>query len=297
MYEQPFQQPLEVLLARFAVRSDAITARVMGRADGAYVTWASWKREGAPPDAEGPWTALAARACDDRRVGLASGSGGLPDVVLAVPLDAPGRPAGALCGGFTREALVEAAVLVWTAASFAQTMSLCLDDPAGFGRLIGAAAVDPLTHCLNPQSMWESLDREVSRAGRQRTPLTCAFVDLDGFKEVNDEDGHLSGDAVLAAVGTALSASVRAYDSVSRFGGDEFVIVMPNSTEKQARALVERMSANVIEATTALGAPVTASFGIAQWRFDEPSAALLERADRNMLDAKRARRSGLSPVS
>ena len=86
-------------------------------------------------------------------------------------------------------------------------------------------------------------------------------------------------------------ACVRGYDTVARFGGDEFVVIMPNSTEKQARALVERMSRQVIAATTPLAAvPVTASFGTAQLRFDEPAAALLERADQRMLENKRARR-------
>ena len=94
-----------------------------------------------------------------------------------------------------------------------------------------------------------------------------------------------------AAVGAALCATVRGYDTVARFGGDEFVVIMPNSTEKQARALAERMSQRVIAATAPLASStISASFGTVQWRFDETSASLLERADRRMFETKRARR-------
>jgi diguanylate cyclase (GGDEF)-like protein len=293
--EPVFQQPLEVLLGRFASRCDAIGARVVVRsASGDVVTWATVARDGEHMEAPGTerlWEAIAVQVMDDRCVQLTSGAAGLPAVVAAVPLDAPAGQSGALCCGFDVEALGGATRLLWMASSFAHTMSLCLDDPGGFGRMIGAAVVDPLTQCHNALAMWECLDREISRSSRQRTPLACTFVDLDNFKDVNEAGGHLNGDVVLAAVGAALSACVRGYDTVARFGGDEFVVVMPNSTEKQARALVARMAHEISAATSSLcEVPVTASFGTSQLRFDEPAAALLQRADQRMLESKRARR-------
>ena len=205
---EPFQ-PLGVLLGRFAARCDAVEARVIGPTDDdRLATFAAFEREGTPigpPDRERRWEELAADNLADQRIQLTSGRDGLPDVVVAVPIDGPMGAAAVLCGGFESDALTQATGILWTARSFAYTMSLCLDDPDGFGRMIGAAAIDPLTQCSNALSMWESLEREINRASRQRTPLACMFVDLDGFKQVNEDGGHLTGDVVLAAVGAALS--------------------------------------------------------------------------------------------
>jgi diguanylate cyclase (GGDEF)-like protein len=296
---QPFQQPLEVLLGRFATRCDAITARVVGRtAEGDAVTWARFAREQDDVDsveADLRWMSAAAHVMDDPRARLTSGTPGMPDVVVSVPIGAPGRVIGALCGGFHTQVLTEAAVVLWTASGFAQTMALCVDDPQGFGRMLGAAEIDPLTGCRSPLAMWETLEREISRADRQRSPLTCAFIDLDHFKQVNEDSGHLGGDRILAAVGAELCACVRGYDTVARFGGDEFVVILPNSTEKQARALVTRMQRQVEATTTPLArAPVTASVGVAQWRFGEDAASLVERADLRMLENKRIARDAIS---
>ena len=257
-------QPLEVLLGRFAARCDAVEARVIGR----EATLATVQRDGAPTTDPDAWETLAAETIEDRGVTLQTGATGLPDLVLSLPIEAPVGVAAALCAGFERDVLTHTTTVLWTASSFAHTMSLCLDDPSGFGRMIAGAVTDPLTQCGNALAMWECLEREINRASRQRTPLACTFVDL----ECDDDE-------LVAAAGTALSGCVRGYDTVTRFGGDEFVVIMPNSTEKQARALVDRMAREVVAATTPLADdPVTASFGTAQLRFDEPAATLLQRA-------------------
>ena len=91
-----------------------------------------------------------------------------------------------------------------------------------------AAAIDPLTGCLNHGAMRERLAEEIARARRQGTPLAVTILDLDDFKRVNDTYGHPTGDALLRHVAEALRAEYRSFDQVARYGGDEFVVILPN---------------------------------------------------------------------
>ena len=99
-----------------------------------------------------------------------------------------------------------------------------------------AARTDPLTGCLNHAALHEGLAREIERA--ERTPdatLSLVLIDLDRFKEVNDEHGHLVGDEVLRRVGHALRSTTRPYDLAARYGGDEFALVAVEADEEQAQ--------------------------------------------------------------
>jgi diguanylate cyclase (GGDEF)-like protein len=272
-------ESLTVLLERFAARCDAVSARLVGFDDGARPeTWSTLEREGVVDDAR-RWEDAAAFVMDDPRVRLGFEGANSPPVSLCIPVEVRGDIRAVLCGGFAAETLTNATSVLWAGAAFAHTMALCVDDPPGLSQMVGASAIDPLTGCKNAAAMWNDLEREISRAGRQRTPLVCVFVDLDDFNQVNEDDGDLGGDVVLAAVGAALASCVRGYDTLARFNGDDFVVLLPNSTEKQARSLVERMSKDVIAATAPLVAtPISTSFGTAQWRFEETAAALVERA-------------------
>jgi diguanylate cyclase (GGDEF)-like protein len=172
-------------------------------------------------------------------------------------------------------------------------MALCLTDPHGFARLVAGARSDELTGCLNATALSEMLEEELNRCRRLGHGLACAFIDLDNFKLVNDRDGHMAGDAVLAAVGCAIRSDVRSFDGVARFGGDEFVVVMPGATEVQAQALIGRLVEMVAKATLPLtSVPVRASAGITAWEAGETAASLLDRADRRLLEAKDLRRRG-----
>jgi diguanylate cyclase len=149
---------------------------------------------------------------------------------------------------------------------------------------------DPLTGCHNSAALWEALEVEIQRALRLHGSLTCAFLDLDGFKAVNDSDGHLTGDAVLTAVGEALSEGVRRYDTVARFGGDEFVVLMPGVSMDEAQATIDRLKIGVTEAATPLtSVGVTVSAGLAEFAESDDATTLLERADRALLAGKAVR--------
>jgi diguanylate cyclase (GGDEF)-like protein/PAS domain S-box-containing protein len=127
-----------------------------------------------------------------------------------------------------------------------------------------AATRDPLTGLWNHNRIIEILDEEIARVGRQRSTLSVAMMDLDRFKQINDTHGHVVGDEVLREVAKRLADAIRAYDSVGRFGGEEFMIVLPGADAQEAAEACERIrrrigrepvvtSAGMLELTTSLG--------------------------------------------
>jgi diguanylate cyclase (GGDEF)-like protein len=150
-----------------------------------------------------------------------------------------------------------------------------------------AAMVDPLTGCLNHAATQERLRAELSRAERTGDPVTLVLLDLQAFKAVNEEHGHLAGDSVLRTVGEQLRDVVRRHDVVGRFGGDEFALVLAGAGTPDAERVVARAVAAVAAAPLPGGGVVGTHLGIAEWRFGESAIALLERADSALRDAKR----------
>lgn len=147
------------------------------------------------------------------------------------------------------------------------------------------AGTDPLTGLSSSKTLHASIGRAINGARRRGEPLSIVFLDIDNFKRINDEQGHLRGDEVLKAVGTAMLSHSRAEDGCFRYGGDEFVAVLPNCTEAQARdRYCQRLGGEFMR----LG--ISASQGIAQTgpsHFDDVDA-LIRRADADMYERKRA---------
>lgn len=153
------------------------------------------------------------------------------------------------------------------------------------------ASIDPLTGALNQRAFDAVAERELARALRYGRPLTLAYLDLDGFKLVNDTLGHSVGDRLLQALVTELRSQVRPTDVVARMGGDEFAILMPETTVEQAQLALGRIKERVLERMRMYGWPVTVSTGVS--RPDGPGAtvdALIADADRAMYEDKRRRR-------
>lgn len=148
------------------------------------------------------------------------------------------------------------------------------------------AETDALTGFFNQRYFHETLRREALRAQRYDRQLALLIIDLDDFKAVNDRIGHLAGDAVLAQVAERLRNSIRSVDVGCRVGGDEFAVIMPESTADDAAQLFQRMHDGVASMSVPGGGRVRISAGIAELRHGETAAGLFERADSALYAAK-----------
>ena len=149
-----------------------------------------------------------------------------------------------------------------------------------------SAETDALTGFFNQRYFHEMLRREALRAQRYDRRLALLILDLDDFKAVNDRIGHLAGDAVLAQVAEQLRNEIRSVDIGCRIGGDEFAVVMPESTAADATQLFERMHQSVTTMPMPGGQRVRLSAGIAELRHGETAAGLFERADAALRHSK-----------
>jgi diguanylate cyclase (GGDEF)-like protein len=163
-----------------------------------------------------------------------------------------------------------------------------------FGRLLAdlryRSRHDGLTGLLDRRAMEETLLAQVQRSRRTGEPFTVLMLDLDHFKTINDRHGHAVGDSALKHTAAALKAELREVDAVGRFGGEEFLVLMPGATVESARSVAERLRAALAtDAPLVEGAALrlSASIGLAQWRepAEEPSG-LLMRADAALYRAK-----------
>jgi len=158
------------------------------------------------------------------------------------------------------------------------------------------ATHDSLTGLWNRAAVLAALGRDFARARREETPLAAALVDLDHFKRINDTHGHQAGDAVLREAARRMRASVRPYDSVGRYGGEEFLVVMPGCESVGAAAVAGRIRACVERDPMDLGArslPVTCSIGVAVWNGapEGDADSLIREADAALYRAKGAGRN------
>lgn len=153
------------------------------------------------------------------------------------------------------------------------------------------AATDPLTGLANRRGGERHIANEISRAKRERRPLSCVLIDLDRFKEVNDTFGHQAGDQLLRDVSNLLRRTVRAYDILVRWGGEEFLMVLPGVDRDVARTLAERVRIAVEALDTHGLGPVTLSAGVAGFENDYDFTSTLKAADRRLYQAKASGRN------
>jgi diguanylate cyclase (GGDEF)-like protein len=156
-------------------------------------------------------------------------------------------------------------------------------------RLEDISQHDPLTGLFNRRHLFDKLEHELARVRRGHL-FGVVMLDLDGFKRVNDLQGHLRGDLLLKEIAIALGASTRVIDVAARYGGDEFMIVLPDADAAQARLVAERVAAAVRAIGEKFDAqrPVTASLGVAVAHADDSVASIIRRADESAYRAKKA---------
>ena len=153
-------------------------------------------------------------------------------------------------------------------------------------RLVDSNAIDELTGTLRRQAGLQALEREIDRARRSADGrLVVAFVDVDDLKHLNDTQGHAAGDRLLQDVATTLRAQLRSYDLVMRWGGDEFVCVLPDATLEGAARIVEDISVS-FGARNGYGF----STGFAALEDTDTAEDVVSRADKRLYDTRRERR-------
>ncbi len=161
-------------------------------------------------------------------------------------------------------------------------------------RLEKIARYDMLSGLLNRSSLFAAMDIEIERAVRNGAPLGGFMTDIDHFKSINDNFGHPYGDEVIRQIGNRLKLAMRTYDSAGRYGGEEFFIILPNTTIDQARMIAERFRESLDRAPVVLGddtVKVTASLGVAEYRVGANREEWVRSADRAMYSAKQEGRN------
>ncbi|MGZ4403775.1 MAG: diguanylate cyclase, partial [Gaiellaceae bacterium] len=176
-----------------------------------------------------------------------------------------------------------------TATSLAAHAVVALENARLHGMVERQALVDGLTGLANRRAAAEALHAEAARAGRLETPLSVVLADLDGFKDVNDAHGHAVGDAVLRTFAEVLRETLRESDVAGRWGGEEFLLLLPGADADGAAHLAERVRIG-LAARRIPGVPglrVTASFGVAEYAGETNTEQLVAAADSALYRAKR----------
>lgn len=219
--------------------------------------------------------------------------------VLCVPLRSRGKTLGVLemmnkrgDEGFS-EADLE------TTYMFAEMVGIALENAFTFQKIKMLSLVDDLTQLYNSRYLHQALEVEITRARRYNYPVTVVFLDLDGFKSVNDRYGHLVGSQTLTVVGHILKRLVRNVDIIARYGGDEFTLILPN-TDLEASILVAERLRKAIEKYDYRKDPgydfkISASFGLAGFpkHGDDPEI-LIQKADQAMYRVKESTKNGIA---
>ena len=176
--------------------------------------------------------------------------------------------------------------------------AIALDNALALQRAEALSVTDDLTLLSNSRYLNQVLRQETKRAMRSKRPLSMLFLDLDGFKSVNDNHGHLSGSKALVEAGAVIRDCARETDVVARFGGDEFALILPDTGPEGARAVAwrirERVRAHPFLRSDGLSVRLTASIGIATLPdVAQTAEELLKAADIAMYKVKAAGKDGI----
>jgi diguanylate cyclase (GGDEF)-like protein len=178
--------------------------------------------------------------------------------------------------------------------------SSTVDRANSYMKVLKDATLDALTGLNNRRQFEYRLKQEVSTAKRKNTPLCCMMIDVDHFKAVNDTYGHAAGDAVLKQVAMMIKKEIREYDIASRYGGEEFNVIFPNTSTDEALIIADRLREEISKNRVNIEewAPeqkeitVTISIGISAWNKDKPQPELMyQDADKALYEAKRSGRN------
>jgi diguanylate cyclase (GGDEF)-like protein len=221
--------------------------------------------------------------------------------VMAFPLSCRGRRVGAIVGLDRQPSAREprlAPSMLRQVRVLLEPASVALDNALILKRAEALSVTDDLTHLYNSRYLNLVLRKETKRASRNGRPLSLLFIDLDGFKAVNDTHGHLFGSRALVEAAAVIRGSARETDVVARFGGDEFALVLPDTGGEGAFAvgerIRERVAAHTFLAGDGLDIHLTVSVGVATLPDVAASAdELMQAADKAMYRVKDAGKNGI----
>jgi diguanylate cyclase (GGDEF)-like protein len=221
--------------------------------------------------------------------------------VIALPLHCRGQVIGVLVGLDPQTSAAAPAIggtLLGALRTILEIPAIALDNALALQRAEALSVTDDLTLLSNSRYLNQVLRQETKRAMRSKRPLSMLFLDLDGFKSVNDTHGHLYGSKALVEAGAVIRDCARETDVVARFGGDEFALILPDTGPGGAKAVAlrirERIKAHQFLTSDGLSVRLTASIGVATL----PDAAqtaeeLLKAADMAMYKVKAAGKDGI----
>jgi diguanylate cyclase (GGDEF)-like protein len=278
MDSQSSESIREVAAAQIPLLAPGRGAWVMTRTRGGH--WESLMAVGetSPPEREH----AARRALGEAEPLLGSEPG-----EICFPMIVAGAPEGVL-GVAAEPPLTDHQRSILSAA--AALLAVSLKNSQLFREVRENSVRDALTGCFNRAHALEVLDSEIRRARRSKLPLSLIMFDVDNFKQINDRHGHLAGDAVLAALGSKMKSELRGSDLKCRYGGDEFMVILPDTPLAGAKQVSENLRLALESHPIAWNAEqikVTASFGVAVVNpTDQDPLAAVGRADAALYRAK-----------
>ncbi|QOZ56064.1 GGDEF domain-containing protein [Bradyrhizobium sp. CCBAU 53338] len=212
---------------------------------------------------------------------------------IALPMDTPAERSLALLCFLTT--LARCAIVGLYGSSLREMLYKKSNElESAHARIEQLAQTDELTGVLNRRYIMRSVNEELLRAQRKPAPCSVAIIDLDLFKGINDTFGHPVGDEVLRSFAIAVSANIRSVDRLGRYGGEEFLLVLPETPRDQAIAIVDRLRqivGNLNWDAISNGLKVTMSAGVAQVRQNEAPEDILARSDAALYRSKDAGRN------
>ncbi len=198
---------------------------------------------------------------------LFSQPGGLRSMAI-LPLIRHDRLIGSINLGSSEPSRFSRGLATDFLARLATICTVCLENSVNREHILISGLTDPLTGLHNRRYLDRRLDEELSRAGRYRQPLSCLFIDADHFKRINDNHGHQAGDMVLRELANRIRSQLRASDIATRFGGEEFALLLPQTSLNDALMLAERIRLEINSQSVALSdgssLKVSVSIGVSE---------------------------------
>lgn len=186
--------------------------------------------------------------------------------------------------------------------TFSDYVAIAVENARNYKHVQELTVTDDLTKLYNSRYLHLILEREIARSERYKEDLSLVFIDLDNFKQINDRNGHMAGSTLLKEFGDFLLSAIRTSDVAIRYGGDEYVLVLPRTTKKDAlvfvNRVVESLHNHVFLKTKHLNIKMTGSFGIATFPEDGKNMdQIISAADKAMYIVKKGSKDGVYAVS